>query len=222
MRNAHLRFGRLEYIKPAVSNRSTSTHVTVAMDRLILEPAPDPSRAPLCHLLSVFGGEQETAAIHAAIADRANFRITGPDLSDVTTNLGEGAHTFRGLLQAPGRRQPVRHLVALSHDLFETQAGSNLEADRTVVYSADPDFLVYRLSVRFGIPVLPCWSAWIAAALKARNMTRELPGLGCRPVLVQATKQALLEMIAGAVKTGILQIPHAPRLDWNVAQSFGA
>ncbi len=57
MQNAHLRLGRLEYIKPAISPKSTPTHVTVTMDRLIVEPASDEKQPPRCHLLSVFGGE---------------------------------------------------------------------------------------------------------------------------------------------------------------------
>src|SRR5689334_13067867 len=104
MQNAHLRLGRLEYSKPAVSPTSTPTHVTVTMDRLIVEPVSDEKLAARCHLLSVFGGEQEIAAIHAAITDQANFRIVGPDLSPMVVSLGERAHAFRGLIQAPGRR----------------------------------------------------------------------------------------------------------------------
>ena len=95
MQNAHLRLGRLEYIKPAVSPKSTPTHVTVTMDRVIVEPASDEKQAPRCHLLSVFGGEQEIAAIHAAIGDQANFRIAGPDLSLMVISLGERAHVPR-------------------------------------------------------------------------------------------------------------------------------
>lgn len=220
MQNAHLRLGRLEYIKPAVSPKSTSTHVTVTMDRLIVEPASDEKQAPRCHLLSVFGGEQEIAAIHAAIADHANFRIAGPDLSPMVISVGERAHTFRGLIQAPGRRQPVRHLVSVSQDLFETQAGANAQADRTVVYSADPEFLVYRLGVRFGIPLLPCWSEWIRAELTRQSRVRTLLGLGCNPVLVGASKQELLDLIAGAVKRGVLSIPDRASVEWTLPQAF--
>lgn len=220
MQNAHLRLGRLEYIKPAVSSKSTATHVTVTMDRLIVEAACDEKQAPRCHLLSVFGGEQEIAAIHAAIADQANFRITGPDLSPMVISLGERAHTSRGLIQAPGHRQPVRHLVSISQDLVETQAGANAQADRTIVYSAEPEFLVYRLGVRFGIPLLPCWSGWIAAELRRQKRIDELPGLGCNPVLVHASKQGLLDLIAGAVKRGVLSIPDKPSLEWSVPQTF--
>jgi hypothetical protein len=220
MQNAHLRLGRLEYIKPAVSPKSTHTHVTVTMDRLIVEPGVDKKQAPQCHLLSVFGGEQEIAAIHAAIADQANFRIVGPDLSPMVISLGERPHTFRGLIQAPARRQPVRHLVSVSQDSFETQAGANAQADRTVVYSADPEFLVYRLGVRFGIPLLPCWSSWIGADLTRQNRVHPLLGLGCNPALVQASKQELLDLVGGAVKRGVLSIPDRPSLEWSVPQAF--
>ncbi|HEY7212863.1 MAG TPA: hypothetical protein VH477_21475 [Bryobacteraceae bacterium] len=220
MQNAHLRLGRLEYIKPAISSKSTPTHVTITMDRVIVEPACDEKQAPRCHLLSVFGGEQEIAAIHAAIAEQANFRIAGPDLSPMIISLGERAHTSRGLIQAPGRRQPVRHLVSVSQDLFETQAGANAQADRTVVYSADPEFLVYRLGVRFGIPLLPCWSEWIAADLTRQNRVHPLLGLGCNPVLVKSSKQELVNLIAGAVKRGVLSIPDKPSIQWSVPQAF--
>ena len=222
MQNAHLRLGRLEYIKPAVSPRSTPTHVCVAMDRLIVEPASDEKHAPRCHLLSGFGGEQEIAAIHAAIAEQANFRIAGPELSPMVVCLGERAHTFRGLIQAPGRRQPVRHLVSVSQQVFETQAGANAQADRTIVYSADPEFLVYRLGARFGIPLLPCWSSWIAAELTRQERVYPLLALGCNPVLVQASKRELLDLIAGAVERGVLSIPDKPSLEWSVPQAFAA
>ncbi len=220
MQNAHLRLGRLEYIKPAVSQKSISTHVTVAMDRLIIEPAGESSRAPRCHLLSAFGGEQEMAAIHAAISDQANFRVSGPDFSELVVSLGERAHTFRGSVQALGRRQPIRHVVAVSRELFETQAGGNAQADRTIVYSAEPELLTYRLGVRFGVPLLPCWSAWLAKELRFQKKIQELPGLGCRPALVRATKQELLNLVAAALKSGSLSIPANPLLDWNVPQAF--
>ena len=135
-------------------------------------------------------------------------------------SLGDRAHTFRGLIQAPGRRQPVRHLVSVSQEVFETQAGANAQVHRTIVYSAEPEFLVYRLGVRFGIPLLPCWSSWIAADLTRQNRIHRLLGLGCNPVLVEASKQELLDLIAGAVKRGVLSIPDKPSIQWRVPQAF--
>ncbi len=222
MQNAHLRLGRLEYIKPPVSTKATATHIAVTMDRVIVEPPPDSSRAPRCHLLSVFGGEQEMTAIHAAIADQAKFRIAGPGLPNFVVCLGEHSHTFRGFIQIPGRKQAVRHLVGLSQELFETQAGGNAGADRTIVYNAEPEFLAYRLGVRFGFPVLPHWSEWICDALLEKQLIQELSGINCRPVLVTADKKYLLTLIAGALRTGALTIPEdASKIDWKVPHAFG-
>lgn len=222
MHNAHLRLGRLEYHKLAASHKSVSTHIAAHLDRLILEPAPDSSRAPRCHLFSAFGGEQEIAALHAAVTEQASFRFSGPEVAACVASIGEHAHSFRGWLQVPGRRQPVRHLVALSQELFETQAGGNALAERTILYGREPEFLAYRLGVRFGLPLLPGWSGWIAAALAAHNRIQELPGISCRPVLVKASKQVLLDLIAGALRAGVLHIPVEPLLDWQVPQSFGS
>ncbi len=222
MQNAHLRLGRLEYVKPATSTKSTATHIAVTMDRVIVEPAPDSSRAPRCHLLSVFGGEQEMAAIHAAVADQASFRIARPGLARLVVSLGEHAHTFRGSIQTPGRKQPVRHLVALSQELFETQAGGNAQAARTIVYSAEPEVLAYRLGVRFGLPLLPDWSRWIIDTLHEKKLIQELPGMNCRPVLVTAGKQYLLTLISDALRTGALAIPDdASKIGWKVPHAFG-
>ena len=104
--------------------------------------------------------------------------------------------------------------------MFETQAGANAQADRTIVYSAEPEFLVYRLGVRFGIPLLPCWSDWIRAELTRQNRVRPLLALGCNPALVEASKQELLDLIAGAVKRGVLSIPDKPSLEWSIPQAF--
>jgi hypothetical protein len=47
-----------------------------------------------------------------------------------------------------------------------------------------------------------------------------LLGLGCNPVLVAASKQELLDLIAGAVKRGVLSIPDKPSLEWSFPQAF--
>lgn len=222
MQNAHLRMGRLEYLKAATTPKSTPTYITLSMDRTIVEPAVEPAESPRCHLLSVFGGDQEIGAIAAAIADEARFTVSGPGLDSYMVTLGERPQLFRSSIQVPGRKQPVRHLVALSEQLFQTQGGGNTEADRTIVYSSEPEFLIYRLSVRFGIPGLPCWSSWIAGELHRRKMVQELAGIGCSPVLVKATKQIVLDIIASALRAGILQIPKDPVLEWRVANCFAA
>jgi len=44
--------------------------------------------------------------------------------------------------------------------------------------------------------------------------------LASNPVLVEASKQELLDLIAGAVKRGVLSIPDKPSIQWRVPQAF--
>lgn len=223
MQNAHLRMGRLEYVKAATHAKSVATHITLSIDRAIVEPSISSSECPRCHLISVFGGEQEIGAISAAIAEESRFTVSGPSLDSRVVTLGEHPQVFRGSLQVPGRKSSVRHLVALSQELSETQAGLNPAAGRTILYDREPHFLAYRLGVRFGLPILPEWNSWIFEELNTKELVEELPGLGCHPVLVTANKQTLLELIASGLQAGRLVVPDGlSTIEWMVPQSFGS
>jgi hypothetical protein len=41
-------------------------------------------------------------------------------------------------------------------------------------------------------------------------------------VLVEGSRSELLDLIAGAVKRGVLSIPDKPSLEWSVPQAFAA
>jgi hypothetical protein len=106
---------------------------------------------------------------------------------------------------------------------METQAGRNPAASHTVLYDNDPQFLAYRLGLRFGVPMLPEWSTWIANELRRRNIVRRLIGVGCSPVLVHADKQLLLKIISAGLKTHKITIPeNSPIACWNVRRSITA
>ncbi len=221
MQNAHLRMGRLEYMKAAATPRSTPTHITLSMDRAIVEPSAEPAESPQCHLLSVFGGDQEIGAIAAAIADEARFTVSGPGLDPHVVTLGEQPQLFRSSIQVPGRKQPVRHLVALSQELSATQAGADPAAERTILYDREQHFLVYRLGVRFGLPVLPTWSDWLAGELERNRFVHDLAGLGCEPVRVTANKRLLLDLISAGLRSRQLHIPDdASTVEWEIIDSF--
>jgi hypothetical protein len=49
-------------------------------------------------------------------------------------------------------------------------------------------FVLYRLSERFGLPVVPEWADWFMRDLKRRRAITPLVGLGCSPVLVSGIK----------------------------------
>ena len=54
MKNAHLRFGWLTYVK---STEKTTTSIRLRLDRFIGEVLPDPPRQAKAHLISVIGGD---------------------------------------------------------------------------------------------------------------------------------------------------------------------
>ena len=103
MKNAHLRFGSLQFTKVL---RDTTIDITVRMDRMLM--------------------------------------IT----------LGKEAEAFRGSISIQGRKRPLRHLVVLSEELSGTRAGGNPSARRTILCNDDRAFVLYRIGVRFGLPVL--------------------------------------------------------------------
>ena len=53
-------------------------------------------------------------------------------------------------------------------------------------------FVLYRLSERFGLPVVPEWADWFTRELKRRRAMSALAGIGCSPVLVSGTKAKFL------------------------------
>lgn len=219
MKNAHLRMGSLQFTKVL---RNTTIDVSVRMDRLIAEHDSD-GRSARCHLVSVLGNDQEIAAIAAAISDEARFYATGPGFKRSMITLGEEAEVFRSSIAVPGKRRPVRHLVAVSAELSRTRSGAEPSARRTVLCDSDPAFLLYRLGVRFGLPVLPEWSEWFGRELARHNAVEALIGVGCRPVLVKGTKKRFLGWIGHALKRGAIRIPADQGCpSWQVTSDFRA
>jgi hypothetical protein len=219
MKNAHERFGELRFRK---MTRETTLDVRVWLDRLIAEPASESGSRGKAHLLSVFGGDQDIAAVSAAIAEQATFEVNGPGIPRLCVSLGDNSDVFRGSLNIPRRKRPVRNLVAVSNELALTRHGGDMNARRTVLASDDPEFMLYRIGIRFGLPVLPEWSEWFAEELARRRALRMLVGLGCRPVLVTGTKKRFLGWIGHALKRKRISIPDNDQVaQWEVPAKFG-
>lgn len=115
-------------------------------------------------------------------------------------SLGEKAECFRGSISVPGLKRPVRHLVAVSAELASTRLGAGTVGTRMILYDADPVFVLYRLSERFGLPVLPEWADWFAAELHRRKAITPLAGIGCSPVLLSGTKDKFLSWISRGLR----------------------
>ena len=220
MQNAHLRMGRLEFSTPAGRN-STGTQIKLPLDRVIVEPAGERDSSARCHMASVFGGDQDVAAVAAALAEGSRFIVEGPDISRMVITFGENAKAFRSSIAIPGRKHAVRHLVAVSEELSSTQAGAGSEAQRTVLCDDSQRFILYRLGVRFGLPVLPEWSEWVVGELHRRRAVTPLVGLNCGPVLVSASKASLLSLVSVGLRRGRLAISDgASTVKWDLPGRF--
>lgn len=218
MQNAHERFGTLEFTKRM---KDTTTRVRVLIDRAVLEVAKDERGQARAHLISMIGGDSEVAALWAAVAEAALFQIHLLGRAGITASLGPEAQCFRGSVALPGRKRPIRHLVAVSSELAKTKPGADQEGARTILCDDDPLFAFYRIAYRYGLPVLPDWAPWFMRQLERRKAVRPLQGLGCSPLLVKGTKQAFLGLIGKALKEGSIRFPERNgAISWRLPANF--
>jgi len=215
MKNAHQRFGVLEYTK---RTKDTTTRVRLRMDRFIGEiERQGEGRA---HLLSVLGGDSDVGAVWAGINEQSVFTVEGTGIDPVTVRLGEDAQCFRGTIAVAGRK-PIRHLVAISADVAKTRPGADPEGKRTVLCDDDPTFIFYRIAQRFGLPVVPDWAGWFKEELRRHDALQPLVGLGCSPVLVSGTKKMFLKWIGRALRQKLIRFPESNGpVHWSVAHEF--
>jgi len=204
MQNAHERFGTLEFMK---RTKDTTTRVRVYVDRAILEPAKVAQGQVNAHLLSMIGGDSEIGALWAAVTEGALFQIRLPGGAPMAASLGPEAQCFRGSVVVPGRKHPVRHLMAVSAELAKTKPGADREGIRTILCNADPTFVLYRVASRYGLPVAPEWVPWFMGELGRRKAITPLLGLGCSPVLVNGNKHTFLKWIGRALRDHLIRIP---------------
>jgi len=216
MQNAHERFGALEFTK---RTKDTTTRVRVHVDRAVLEPAKNEQGQAGAHLISMIGSDSEIGALSAAVAEGALFQIRLPEC-EATITLGPEAQCFRGSVMVPGKKHPVRHLVAVSAELAKTKPGADREGARTILCDDDPAFVLYRVASRYGLPVVPEWAPWFIRELNQRKLITPLLGLGCSPVLVKGNKHTFLKWIGRALREHLIRIPeHSGSISWRTHQS---
>ena len=215
MKNAHERFGVLEYTKRM---KDTTTRIRLRVDRFVGEVNTEGTCKG--HLISVLGGDSDVGAIWAAVVEQNHFTVEAPGAKPLMITLGEGAQCFRGTINVGGRR-PIRQLVAISAELAKTRPGMDPEGRRTILCDNDPTFVLYRISQRFGLPVVPDWAEWFGEELRRRGAIKPLLGLGCSPVLVSGTKKMFLKWIGGALRQKRIQFPEGNGpVRWSLLYSF--
>jgi hypothetical protein len=202
VKNAHLRFGILRYTR---RTDDTTIDVRVRMDRLILEEGQN--GCAFAHLISVVGSDADIGGVWAAILDGRTLSVTSPGIEEVNANLGDKPQCWRGSISIPGRKRPLRHLVAISRELALTAPGGDNGSRRTILCANEPSFVLYRIAQRYGLPVVPEWADWFMQELQRRKAITPLAGLGCSPVIVKGTGDAFLHWIGKAVKRGVIHVP---------------
>src|SRR6201993_166024 len=136
MKNAHLRFGWLMYVK---STEKTTTSIKLHLDRFIGELLPDPPRQAKAHFISAIGGDTQISAISAAISMADRFMIEGPEVPPTRVCLERNAQYFKGSLQLRERKKPLRHLIGMSEEFSSGTVSPN--SGKTLLASSDEGFV---------------------------------------------------------------------------------
>jgi len=195
MQNAHLRLGRLEYKR---NTEKTSTRIFLHVDRYVGE-------GKQAHLLSLFGNDAEVGAITAAIHENHTFELTFPDGKTQVAGFGKDVSCYRGSLSLRERKQSHRHLIAVSAPLH-----GNGGAGQTFVLNYQPhtrDMTWATLVSLLGLPADPRWGSHVLAELRRNQKIKPVDGIGCDPVVINATREELLEQIGRACADGKLPFP---------------
>jgi hypothetical protein len=202
MKNAHLRFGWLTYVK---STEKTTTSIKLRLDRFIGEVLPDPPRQAKAHLISVIDGDTQIASVSAAISRGDRFIVEGQGVEPIRVCLERNAQCFKGSVQLAGRKKPLRHLIALSEEF----ASGNVSASsgRTLLASSENQFVWASLAHIHGIPGMPDWADWFADELETHKAIRRVLGIGCAPVLVKGEKEQLPSWLSWGVESGAIRFP---------------
>ena len=194
MENAHLRFGLLEYVR---MTEKASTRIRLRVDRFIGEDRQ-------AHLLSVFGNDSDVGAITAAVHEKAAFNLTFPDGTTKDVSLGEHASCYKGAVTLPGRKHPVRHLLAVSQYLH-----TNGTAGRTILLRYQREEAWATLVSFLGLPADPSWASHILEIVEGKKRIEEIDGIGCQPVLITATTEEMLEWIGHGLRSQTLAFPNS-------------
>ena len=213
MKNAHLRFGWLTYLK---STEKTTTSIKLRLDRFIGEMLPDPPRQAKAHLISVIGGDTQISAISAAISLGDRFMIEGPEVPPTRVCLERNAECFKGSIQIPGRKKPLRHLIGVSEELILGNRSAN--TGRLLLAGSDKQFVWGSVAEICGIPGAPEWADWFEGELNTHHAIVPVLGIGCSPILIKGEKEQFLDWLGWGVESGAVRLPdEAGPIRWPVA-----
>lgn len=160
MKNAHLRFGKLVYVR---RSEKTATNIRVHLDAFVGEERGK------AHLVSVAGGDTEIGALAAAFANGDLLTVIDPVGKESLVSLGDRPLCFRGSILIPGRKRPLRHLVSCSQELADAQCDGKL-----LLVSDDEMFIWSSLVGHYGLPATPEWQPWMLEQLRRERRIQPL------------------------------------------------
>ncbi len=202
MKNAHLRFGWLTYVK---STEKTTTSIKLHLDRFIGEVLPDPPRQAKAHLLSVIGGDTQIAAITAAVSMGDRFMVEGPGVQPIRVCLERHAQCFKGSMQLAGRKKPLRHFIAMSEEFASGSISAT--SGRTLLAGSDSRSIWASIADIYGIPGIPAWAEWFADELDTYHAILPALGIGCSPVIVKGDKEQFLDWLSWGIESEAIRFP---------------
>jgi hypothetical protein len=202
MKNAHVRFGWLTYVK---STEKTMTSIKLHLDRFIGELLPDPPRQAKAHFISVVGGDTQISAIGAAISLGDRFMIEGLEVPPIRVCLERNAQCFKGSIQLPGRKKPLRHLIGMSEELILGNKSAN--TGRLLLAGSDKQFVWTSVADIYGIPGIPEWADWFEGELNTHHAVAPALGIGCNPVIIKGEKEQFVDWLSWGVESGAINFP---------------
>lgn len=154
-------------------------------------------------LLSVFGNDSDVGAITAVVHEQGRFRLTFPDGQVQETSLRERATCYRGGLTIPGRKQGVRHLVALSEEI---RCHGSL--NRIYSPSDDDDDVVWSTVVqRLGLPAAPEWAERMIELFEQKQRITVPDCIGFSALVVTVTGEEVLQWLEELIVQKELCLP---------------
>jgi hypothetical protein len=153
-----------------------------------------------------FGNDSDVGAIIAAVHEKASFNLTFPDGTVKDVSLGEHPSCYKGAVTLPGRKHPVRHLLAASHELY-----TNGSAGRTMLLRYRREEAWAALVNFPGLPADPAWADYVLGVVEQKKRIEAIDGIGCEPVLISATTEETLGWIGQGLRSHMLAVPDTNR-----------